>query len=167
LQGRTVTLDTNLWLDLLLFEDAATLAAAQDLQNHGYAAALNAASWRELLRVLALKSWHKNGLHDKALSLAQALSKIDAPAELAGFALYWTTAAPTARLPQCRDASDQLFLELAAASSSEWLLTKDRALLKCRAYPLNSPLNSVAASGAARGTVLSVAQFTRQVSLSF
>ena len=35
-----------------------------------------------------------------------------------------------ARLPRCADADDQKFLELALASGAQWLLSKDRELLK-------------------------------------
>jgi len=33
-------------------------------------------------------------------------------------------------LPKCRDRDDQKFLELAHASGAEWLVSKDRAVLK-------------------------------------
>ncbi|OXH83132.1 nucleotide-binding protein, partial [Burkholderia multivorans] len=33
-------------------------------------------------------------------------------------------------LPKCKDRDDQKFLELARAAQAEWLVSKDRALLK-------------------------------------
>ena len=39
------------------------------------------------------------------------------------------------RLPQCRDPDDQKFLELAAATGADMLVTKDRELLRLRGLP--------------------------------
>ncbi|HEX7972278.1 MAG TPA: PIN domain-containing protein, partial [Thiobacillus sp.] len=52
------------------------------------------------------------------------------------------------RMPRCRDADDQKFLELAAACSAEALVSKDRALLDLRRrrvpFAILSPLEAAA-----------------------
>jgi predicted nucleic acid-binding protein len=35
-------------------------------------------------------------------------------------------------VPRCTDAADQKFIDLALASRSQWLLSRDRAVLKLR-----------------------------------
>ena len=37
---------------------------------------------------------------------------------------------PPAKLPQCRDRDDQKFLELAHRAQADWLVSKDRELLR-------------------------------------
>lgn len=39
-------------------------------------------------------------------------------------------------LPKCRDADDQKFLEIARDGDADWLLTRDKALLRCGRHRL-------------------------------
>jgi putative PIN family toxin of toxin-antitoxin system len=160
---KVITLDTNVWLDLLLFHNRASLALAARLAASGCQAAVSSASLRELHRVLALKPLPGPQWQQAAAQLATTVEALQesTSAQLAGLALLHCNASATQRLPQCRDSTDQMFLELAAASNSAVLLTRDKALLKCRNYPLNDAVSS----GQARGSVMTPAQLAASLIL--
>jgi len=112
-----VVLDTNVALDWLVFRDprvAALVAAIQGRQVRWVACA---SMRRELAHMLAhrtLSSWTPD--RERALASFDALAALhDEP--------------PPTRL-RCRDADDQVFIDLAIASGARWLVTHDRALLK-------------------------------------
>ncbi len=115
-----VVLDTNVWLDWLVFNDAG-LAPLQALVDAGKAEIIiDAECDAELVRVLnyPLQKWTLNADAQAACirqfrSIARNVS---------------TT--PPAGLPACRDPDDQKFLLLAAGAQAWCLITKDRALLK-------------------------------------
>ncbi len=116
-------LDTNIWLDWLVFGDTG-VAQIRQLQEAGHVEILtDAVCEAELARVLAYP-FAKGSLDAaaQAAALAQCrrlTTRIDA-----------TLPPPErARLPQCRDPDDQKFLELAFAGNADVLVTKDRALL--------------------------------------
>jgi uncharacterized protein len=75
--------------------------------------------------VLDYPQFHARAV-DKAAALATVsrLARRVAPASEAAE----TPAGPP--LPKCKDRDDQKFLELAHAARAEWLVSKDRALLK-------------------------------------
>jgi predicted nucleic acid-binding protein len=114
-----LVLDTNVWLDWLVFADPGikplqAMVAAGDAEI-----VINADCEAELVRVLGypLQKW-----------------TLDAGRQAACIAEYQTVArkmaAPcTIALPDCADPEDQKFLELAAGAGSHYLLSKDRALL--------------------------------------
>lgn len=115
-----LVLDTNVWLDWLVFNDAG-LAPVQTMVKTGQAEIIiDADCDAELVRVLAypLQKW-----------------TLDADAQAAcierfrSIARRVSTSAPN-DLPLCRDADDQKFLALAAGAQAYCLITKDRALLK-------------------------------------
>ena len=119
-----LVLDTNVWLDWLVFDDALVepLKAAQvagELRIF-----IDAACAEELRRVLDY-SLRKRVLAPEAQARALA--------ECLQVAQPVTAGEPGDRtlppLPLCRDADDQKFLELARAARADYLLTKDRALL--------------------------------------
>jgi putative PIN family toxin of toxin-antitoxin system len=112
-----LVLDTNVVLDLLHFRDRATLPLGE-AQGRGEANFLvDARSLGELERVLAYPEF---GLDPPAR--AALLEAYRAATE--------TLAAGEApRLPRCRDADDQMFLELAARGGADLLVSKDKALL--------------------------------------
>jgi predicted nucleic acid-binding protein len=118
-----VVLDTQVCLDLWLFDDphAAALRdalAAGTLQ--GMRDAGSRAEWRRVLRYPAL-----------ALDAARcaALERVY-DERLAPFAPDDPAARPEPPLPRCADPDDQPFLELAWASGARALLTRDAALLR-------------------------------------
>jgi predicted nucleic acid-binding protein len=119
-----LALDTNIWLDWLVFDDPqiAPLRAA-----HGAGRAriyIDTPCENELQRVLAYRL-RKNVLDPAAQAAALATCRRVA---LPPDALPGATLIPA--LPLCRDTDDQKFLELARAARCDYLLTKDRALLE-------------------------------------
>ncbi len=120
-------LDTNVWLDWLVFDDpsAAPIKAAVDA---GRAEVLiDAACEAELERALGYD------LGKRAVDVAACI------AECRRVARRIDSAAPEAersRLPACRDPDDQKLLEAALAARAEFLVTRDRALLELTRRPL-------------------------------
>lgn len=118
-----VVLDTNVWLDWLVFEDPGIVPIRNAAGRGRVEIYLDAACEEELVRVLA-RGFAKRALDAKAqaecLAQCRRLAKrIDAP----------LPAAERAGLPICRDKDDQKFLEAAFAAGASFLVTKDRELL--------------------------------------
>lgn len=114
-----LVLDTNIWLDWLVFADP-EVAPLQSAVAAGQAEIIiNTACEDELIRVLAypLQRWTLDAAGQAAcLNRCRDIAgRLDLPC--------------TARLPRCIDPDDQKFLELAAASQADWLVTRDHALL--------------------------------------
>lgn len=119
-----LVLDTNVWLDWLVFDDPqiAPLRAAR--QASGIEIVIDAECREELRRVLGY-TLRKVVLDEAAqeTALAECLRLTMPPAaQVEGAVLP--------PLPQCRDKDDQKFLVLARAACADYLLTKDRALLE-------------------------------------
>jgi putative PIN family toxin of toxin-antitoxin system len=113
-----IVLDTNAWLDVLVFRDAraAWLAAALvDGRLEAVADARAADEWR---RVVA---YSKLGLDPERQR--GAVGAFEHRATL------WSGPADRARLPRCADPDDQPFLELARDSGARLLVSRDAALL--------------------------------------
>jgi predicted nucleic acid-binding protein len=159
-----VVLDTNVWIDILLFDDPATRPIASALQRGDIDAVQDERCTHELGHVLDYPQFAHYPL-DKATTLAwiERLTTRIAPAMCAesgpSAGAGADAAAPTLRrpLPLCRDRDDQKFLELALAAGAHWLLTKDRALLKMArqiardfGFHIVEPAPFVAATGLAQ-----------------
>jgi len=99
-----LVLDTNVWLDWLVFRDP---SAAYDLGRHSIDAAAQAACLAECRRIARPLQNGKSGSDPD--SLGWGLTPIF--------------------LPRCADPGDQIFLEAALAARADFLVTKDRALL--------------------------------------
>ena len=115
----TVVLDTNVCLDLFVFRDQHTLPIMQALQS-GQIRAVTRAECRD--EWLAVLHYRHLPLNDDNRPLAQA-----------EFDQYIELIAPPVsgvRLPVCSDKDDQKFLELARDANVQYLITKDKALLK-------------------------------------
>ena len=129
-----LVLDTQIWLDWLVFDDPEVRPLRAAVEEGRAEIWMDAACEAELERVLA----YDLGRHTvapaaretvlaQARSLARRIENTLTPAERAG-------------LPRCRDLDDQIFLEAALAARADVLVTKDRALLeltrrKTRALP--------------------------------
>ncbi len=115
-----VVLDSNIWLDLLVFDDPATHPIRNALEAGSITALIDDRCFNELERVFDYPQFQRRGIDAAALlATVRRLTHWVAPS------------APSARaLPQCKDRDDQKFLELAHATNAEWLVSKDRALLK-------------------------------------
>lgn len=114
-----LVLDSNVWLDWLVFNDAA-LEPVRRLVNSGDAEIIiDEACDAELVRVLAypLQKWTLD-------AAAQAVCV----GRFRGIARMVITP-PAPALPLCKDPDDQKFLVLAAGAGAYCLLTRDRALL--------------------------------------
>ena len=121
-------LDTNAWLDWLVFEDP-SIAPVRDAVRGGRLRLLGLPRGRDELadvlgrdavRVQARAARLRRGLPEAPEPVA-ALEQFDALVSL--------RPAPAACSLSCRDPDDQCFIDLAVAEGARWLLTKDRALL--------------------------------------
>ena len=116
-----VVLDTNVWIDWLLFNDAsaAPLKAAQ--RDGSIRIAIDEACLGELDAVLAYPEFRIDEAQRNAY-LAQV--------HRCTVRHFGTSNARPAILPLCTDPDDQKFLALAHAAPADWLLTRDKALLR-------------------------------------
>lgn len=114
-----LVLDTNVWLDWLVFADAALDPLRAMVSDHEAEIVIDAACEHELERVLGypLQRWTLSpARQQECLEQCRRIARrLDCEAAMA--------------LPRCADPDDQKFLELAARGEARWLLTKDHALL--------------------------------------
>jgi predicted nucleic acid-binding protein len=119
--GATVTLvlDTNVWLDWLVFGDPriGPLADAIDAGTHTVLA-----TGPMLAEFGAVVARPQFGLDAAAASALEARQRAT---------VLLCEAAPDCRLP-CTDRADQMFIDLAVARRVDWLLSRDKALLRLR-----------------------------------
>lgn len=123
LHGRValrVVLDTNAALDLWAFSDPRVQTLRQDLRDGQLDGPACLAMRQELEAVLARGVGAAHGARP-----AQVLAEWDRHVRLCDGG----TLPPCAQGLRCRDADDQVFLELAEATQALWLLTSDRDLL--------------------------------------
>lgn len=114
-----MVLDTNIVLDVFLFQDPATQALKTALADRTIRWIATAPMRDELARVLTYPKIVQR-LAFYQLSAADVLAQLDARAQL-------VAVAPKAALT-CRDPDDQKFIDLAVAHKSA-LLSKDQAVL--------------------------------------
>lgn len=117
-----VVLDSNVWIDILVFDDSATRPIHAALERGDLDAVIDSRCLTELSRVLDYPQFVARDV-DKAAALA-------AVARLATLAQPPASLEDGTPLPKCKDRDDQKFLELAHAAKADWLVSKDRALLK-------------------------------------
>lgn len=118
-----IVLDTNIWLDWLLFEDTG-IAHIRQLQEAGHVEILiDETCEAELAGVLA-RQFGKRRMTDAEQRAAMATCR-----RLTTRVNVRASAPERARLPLCRDRDDQKFLELALAAGADVVVTKDKALL--------------------------------------
>ena len=112
-------IDTNIVLDLWLFEDPATIPLRAALQSGAISHLATASMRDELERVLAYPHLVKR----------MAKSNIQAYDILSRFDEYLLAAEPAAKAAcTCKDPDDQKFIDLAVAHAVP-LLSKDKAIL--------------------------------------
>lgn len=111
-------IDTNVVLDLLHFDDPAARPIRRALESGQLACRVTAAMLEELRRVLGYPEFALDeAAQARTLERYRTLARcVEPPAP--------------GRLPRCRDADDQKFVDLAAAVSADVLVSKDRALLQ-------------------------------------
>jgi putative PIN family toxin of toxin-antitoxin system len=122
-----VVLDSNVWIDILVFDDPHTRPIRAALESGALEALIDARCLAELTYVLDYPQFAKREIDNTA-----ALATVARLAQLVEGAPGPTpTPAEDARpLPKCKDRDDQKFLELAHAAKADWLVSKDRAVLK-------------------------------------
>lgn len=116
-----LVIDTNIWLDLLVFHDPRVQALQDGLASGHYRAIGTHAMRAELAVVLARPQFRQDESQQQA-----ALARWDALTEE-------VAVVPACNL-SCRDPDDRKFLDLAVAHRVDWLLSKDRALLAARRF---------------------------------
>lgn len=125
-----LVLDTNAVLDWLVFDNPSCQAITTAIVSGHVSWIVNVAVRDELAHVLG------RGVVDRWAPdlprLWQMWNRHSTPAESA-------FSTPPPRRPQCTDTDDQKFVDLALDTGAQWLITRDRALLKLarRALPLN------------------------------
>ncbi len=123
-----LVLDTNVWLDWLVFDDPGIDPVRAAVARGGAEIFRSAGCERELERVLAYPL--RKGSLD-ATGQAACLARFRFFSRSLGDDPCNALSPGTrpARLPVCRDPDDQLFLELALECGADVLVTKDRDLL--------------------------------------
>jgi uncharacterized protein len=141
-----LVLDTNIWLDWLVFDDFSVAPLKQALHAGRVRIAINAACIDELRRVLAYPQFGLDAARQDAL-----LTEV----RCATMTIASTQVTP---LPLCSDADDQKFLELARDAGADWLISKDKALLRlggtrllAAGFRVGTPQQWVVAMGRGRG----------------
>ena len=127
-----VVLDSNVWIDILVFDDPHTRPIRAAHESGALEALIDARCLAELTYVLDYPQFAKRGI-DKAAAVATVtrLTHLVAPTTPEPVQAQTVTPAENVRpLPKCKDRDDQKFLELAYAAKADWLVSKDRAVLK-------------------------------------
>jgi len=121
-KGLRLVLDTNVWLDWLVFDDPGILPLKSAVEAGEAEVFMASACENELARVLSYP------LGKAALDAnAQAMCLQECRKTVRW--LEGSSSQDVPGLPVCRDPADQKFLELARDCGADFLVTKDRALL--------------------------------------
>jgi putative PIN family toxin of toxin-antitoxin system len=125
-----LVLDTNIWLDLLVFNDPAAIPIKTAIASGHALVFISAACEAELIRVLGYTlSGRTLSVDEQAAALARCRA-LTLPVD------GGTTAHAIEALPRCADPDDQIFLELARDCAADLLITKDKDLLTLAARKL-------------------------------
>ena len=115
-----LVLDTNVWLDWLVFDDPSIAPIRAAVEAKRAEVFIDAACEAELERALGYDLGKRTVDIPACLALCRRVARrIDSA----------VPEAERAQLPACRDPDDQKFLETALAARAGFLVTKDRALL--------------------------------------
>jgi putative PIN family toxin of toxin-antitoxin system len=115
-----LVLDTNVWLDMLVFDDPATGPIRAAAKSGRAGVFIDEACEMELARVLGYR------LSGRMLDLVQ---RANALACCRSITRRIEGVTPVPGLPRCADPDDQKFLELAQRCRADSLITRDTALL--------------------------------------
>ncbi|MCY1361132.1 PIN domain protein [compost metagenome] len=120
-----VVLDSNIWVDLLVFRDPHVEPIRHALEAGVIAPVIRADCREELRRVLAYPQFARFEVDiDAALATVDRLTRLEP--------LPPQDEADAIRLPRCKDTDDQKFVELAHFAGAACLVSKDKAVLKLR-----------------------------------
>ncbi len=118
-----LALDTNVWLDWLVFHDPGVAPIKGAVANGNACIFISSACLTELTRVLGY------ALSGRALDAAAQAAALAQCVALTHAVEDCIEAHAIDMLPKCEDPDDQIFLELARDCRADFLLTKDRDLL--------------------------------------
>jgi putative PIN family toxin of toxin-antitoxin system len=117
-----LVLDTNIWLDWLVFAEPSVSPIRQAVVARRAAVYIDERCEAELERVLAYDLGRRSisaAAQAACLAACRCVAlRVEAPEAL------------QVKLPQCRDPDDQKFLQAALAARADFLVTKDLALLE-------------------------------------
>lgn len=116
-----IVIDTNAWLDLLLFDDPRVAALRNALRHGAVCAVVNEACRDEWLRVLRYPQLRLDGARRQALGDA-----------FDGLVQHLEPGADQREpvvLPRCRDRDDRKFVQLAYDARARWLVSRDLDVL--------------------------------------
>ena len=117
---KRIVLDTNVCLDLFVFNDPRWAALLTALKNGAVEAVTKAECRMEWQIVLGYSQLHLNeAMRAECNAAFDAMIECIAPEPLTNL-----------KLPLCSDPDDQKFLELSRDAQATTLITKDKALLK-------------------------------------
>jgi putative PIN family toxin of toxin-antitoxin system len=116
-----VVLDTNVWVDWFIFDDPAIAALKVAHRNGSIEIVVDEACLQEFDRVLIYPEFALTGSQRSAF-LAEVGRRTTRHEN--------SVAAQANALPRCTDPDDQKFLELARDAKADWLVTRDKALLR-------------------------------------
>ncbi len=131
-------LDTNVVLDLLVFDDAVTRPLLHALEAERVRCAVSDATLAELRRVLAYPVFALDEARQMQLFSRYLAWSTTLLGRACGGLPQERTPIPRGvkrvpnRMPRCEDPDDQKFLELAASAGAAVLVSKDHALIKLR-----------------------------------
>ena len=129
LDASSAVLDTNVVLALYWFQDARLERLAQALQAGQLRWLATSEMRQELLHVL--ERWQGD---DAALGLRRAQPEegtgVQDVLRMFDRLAVQVTASPAGPTPRCTDGADQKFIDLALGHRTQWLLSRDRAVLK-------------------------------------
>ena len=114
-----VVLDTNVWLDWLVFDDPAVAPLRAAFDAGRLEVVIDAACEAELARVLGYRFYGEVLTGEKQAACLSECRRVATRVE----------ASPSEPLPSCRDPDDQKFLQLALGAGADALVTRDEALL--------------------------------------
>ncbi len=117
-----LVLDTNVWIDWLVFDDPSIAPLAQAQAAGAIGLCIDTACEVELARALGYRIGRVTlDANAQAACLARCRALVERG---------WKPRRVALRLPDCRDPDDQKFLALALACNARALITRDRALLE-------------------------------------
>lgn len=141
---RKLVIDTNVWLDWLVFDDAGIGPIKRAVDEQRAEIFIDDACAFELETALGYSLRKKIMSIEERAGLLAECRRIARPVEPA-------TADAAGSLPRCRDKDDQKFLELALACNADYLITKDLMLLELtRRKVKRTPFGIVTPAGFAK-----------------
>jgi putative PIN family toxin of toxin-antitoxin system len=118
-----LVIDTQVWIDWLVFDDSSTWPLKTAVAEGRAAVFIDYHCHAELGRVLDYP------LGKKKVDPEQQIVLADACLNVATIVTEELSPEKKKALPRCADRDDQKFLELAAAAGADYLVTRDKELL--------------------------------------